>query len=109
MHYVMVVLLCAVISLGEITFAQPSTAPPTSLPVVPLSPDPINPTRLESCTLCRPLEGRPGSDLRRHRARRDHDLHPHKKAPGVGRSERQSLKSLLPHRKLGDNEEGSER
>jgi hypothetical protein len=105
----MFVLLCGLASLGQITFAQPSSAPPTSLPVMPLSPDPSNPSLIESCALCRPLEGRPGSDLRRHRARRDHDLHPHKKAPGVGRSEKRSLKSLLPHRKLGEQEEGSER
>ena len=102
-------LLCGLISLGEITFAQPSTAPPTSLPVMPLSPDPVTPPLTESCALCRPLEGRPGSNLKRHPARRDHDLHPHKKVPGLGRSQKRSLKSLLPHRKLGENEEGSER
>ncbi len=109
MHRMMCVLLSAVVSLGEITFAQPSTAPPTSLPVIPLSPNPVKPPGIGSCALCRPLEGRPGSDLRQHRARRDDDLHPHKKAAGIGRSEKRSLKSQLPHRKLGDNEEGSER
>jgi hypothetical protein len=105
----LLLLFCALLSLGEMTFAQSSTAPPTSLAVRPLSPDPVNPPGIESCALCRPLEGRPGSDLKRHRARRDHDLHPHKKAPGVGRSQKRSFKSLLPQRKLGENEEESER
>jgi hypothetical protein len=105
----MCVLFCAVVFLDKLADAQPSTAPPSSLTVMPLSPDSINPSGNESCALCRPLEGRPGSDLKRHPARRDGGLHPHKKAPGVGRSPKRSLKSLLPHRKLKENEEGSER
>jgi hypothetical protein len=103
------VVLCGMCLVDEPAYAQPSTAPPTSLPVMPLSPDPINPSRIESCPLCRPLEGRPGSDLQRHRPGRDRNLHPHKKAPGIGHSPKRSLKNLLPHRKIGDNEEGSER
>ena len=109
MHRTMFVLLCAVLSLVKLIYAQPSTAPPTSLPVAPLSPEPSNPSGIESCALCRPLEGHRGSDLQRHRPRRDRNLHPHKKAPGVSRSPKRSLKNQLPHRKLGENEEGSER
>src|SRR5690242_17878976 len=109
MHGMMFVLLCAVIFFDEPTFAQPSTAPPTSLPVMPLSPDPVNPSRIESCALCRPLEGRPGSDLHRHRPKRDHKLHPHKKIPGISKSPKRSLKSQLPHHRLEENEEGSDR
>jgi hypothetical protein len=109
MHLTILVLLCAAISLGEPIYAQPSTAPPTSLPVTPLSPEPINPSEIGSCTLCRPLEGRRGSTLQRHRPTRDRNLHPHKKAPGISRSPKRSLKSQLPHRKLEENEEGSER
>jgi len=109
MHRMISMLLCAMIFFDALTLAQPSTAPPTSLPVMPLSPGPINPSRIESCTLCRPLEGRPGSTLQRHRPRRDHKLHPHKTVPGISRSSKRSLKSQLPHHKLGENEEEWER
>jgi hypothetical protein len=91
------------------TFAQPSTLPPSSLPVLPLSPGTTSSTEIGSCDLCRPLEGRRGSDLTRHRRPRDPQLHPHKKAPRVSRSPKQSFKSQLPHHKLGENQEGAER
>jgi hypothetical protein len=104
MYVVVLLVVCAPILFTNLTAAQPLTAPPSSLPVTPLSPA----TRDPGCELCRPLEGRPASDLRRHRAPRDGDLHPHKKAPGVGRSQKRSLKSLMPHRKLGENEEGTQ-
>ena len=106
MYFIVLHFVCAPMLFIDLTAAQPLTAPPSSLPVTPLSPGTTDP----GCMLCRPLEGRPGSDLRRHRAPRDRDLHPHKKAPGVGRSQKRRLKSLLPHRKLGENnEEGPER
>lgn len=103
------VLVFGLMSFTVPTYAQPSSAPPSSLPVTPLSPTVTDPTGIGSCDLCRPLEGRRGSDLQRHRARQDRDLHPHKKAPGVTKSMRQSFQTQLPHRKLEGTQEGSER
>ena len=102
MYLVVFVLCCASMLFSNLTAAQPSTAPPSSLPVTPLSPSAAG----IGCDLCRPLEGRNGTDLKRHRLERDRDLHPHKKTPDVSRSSKRSLKSQLPHRKLGENEEG---
>jgi|RhiMetdeSRZDD1v2_1073273.scaffolds.fasta_scaffold801053_3 hypothetical protein len=101
MHYAVLLLFCAPILFSSVTAAQPSTAPSSSLPVTPLSPA----TTGVGCDLCRSLEGRKGSDLKRHRLERDRDLHPHKNTPGVSHSQKRSLKSQLPHRKLGENEE----
>jgi hypothetical protein len=92
MHYAVLLLFCAPILFSSVTAAQPSTAPSSSLPVTPLSPA----TTGVGCDLCRSLEGRKGSDR---------DLHPHKNTPGVSHSQKRSLKSQLPHRKLGENEE----
>ena len=89
--------------------AQPSTAPPSSLAVTPLTPSSNDSAELGLCELCRPLEGRRGSDLARQRRPRDPQLHPHNKAPGVSRSLKRSLNSQLPHHKLHGNQEGSER
>ena len=90
--------------------AQPSTAPPSSLAVTPLAPSAIDSTEIGACELCRPLEGRRGSDLARHRRPKDPQLHPHKTAPGVSRSLKKSLYSQLPHRRLdGTQKEGLER
>lgn len=102
MYYAVLLLFCAPILFNAVTAAQPSTAPSSSLPVTPLSPAATG----VGCDLCRPLEGRKGSDLNRHRLERDRDLHPHKNTPGVSHSQKRSLKSQLPHRKLGGNEEG---
>ena len=105
MHIVIVMVLCIFVPLDSFTaHAQPSSAPPSSLPVIPLSPS-FDPTGIGSCDLCRPLEGRPGSNLQRHRLRRDHDLHSHKKTPGISRSRKRSFKSQLPRRKLEENQE----
>jgi hypothetical protein len=110
MHLVILIVLCAFVPPASFTaHAQPSSAPPSSLPVTPLSPS-FDRSGIGSCDLCRPLDGRPGSNLQHHRLRRDHDLHPHKKTPGIGRSRKRSFMSQLPHRKLEENqEEGSER
>ena len=105
MYFLACLFFCASILLNDLTAAQPSSAPPSSLTVTPLSPAPTD----AGCEFCRPLEGRKGSDLPRHRLGRDPDLHPHKKTPGVSRSPKHGLKSQLPHRKLGEKEEGSER
>ena len=88
--------------------AQPSSAPPSSLPVAPLSPT-YDRTETASCELCRPLEGRPGSDLQRHRRSRDPQLHPNKKAPGMTKSLKRSFTSQLPHRKLEEERNELER
>lgn len=109
MLVVLLVLILGPMSFPFQTHAQPSSAPPSSLPVTPLSPTVTDPTGTGTCDLCRPLEGRRGSDLQRHHARRDGNLHPHKKAPGVTKSMKQSFRSLLPHRKLEETQEGSER
>jgi hypothetical protein len=86
--------------------AQPSTAPPSSLPTTPLSPNTSTQDGIASCELCRNLEGRPGSDLKPHRRHIDKDLHAHKKAKGISKSSKRSLRNQLPHRKLeeGDNQ-----
>ena len=102
MHYAVLFVFCAQILFSSVTAAQPSTAPSSSLPVTPLSPA----TTGVGYDLCRPLEGRKGSDLKRHHLERDQDLRPHKNTPGISRSSKRSLKSQLPHRKLGENEEG---
>lgn len=105
MHAVVFLVFFAPILFSNVSAAQPSTAPPSSLPVAPLSPAGTG----IGCDLCRPLEGHKGSDLQRHRLHRDWDLHPHKKTPGFSHSPKRSLKSQLPHRKLGESEEQSER
>ena len=92
-----------------VAYAQPSSAPPSSLPVTPLFPFLNDPTEVGSCDLCRPLEGRRGSDLERHRRLRDPDLHLHKKIPGMSKSLKRSFKSQLPHRKLEEHQDGVER
>jgi hypothetical protein len=79
---------------------QPSTAPPSSLPTTPLSSGRGDPSSPGSCDLCRPLEGRPGSDLRHQRHRQDKSLHPQKKPKGGTKSDKRSLMNQLPHRKL---------
>lgn len=107
MRFIFVLLFTAMSFAGSAD-AQPSSAPASSLPVTPLSPS-SDPTGLGSCDLCRPLEGRQGSDLHRHRQRRDRDLRPHAHTPGVSRSQKHSFKSQLPHRKLDENQEGPER
>jgi hypothetical protein len=105
MYVVALLVLCTPMLFSHVTAAQPSTAPPSSLPVTPLAPA----ARGAACDLCRPLEGRKGSDLQRHRIERERDLHAHKKTPGISRSPKGSLRSQLPHRKLGENEEGLQR
>ena len=109
MHAVVVLGLLASILLTGLSSAQPSSAPPSCLAVTPLSPSLPDPKGVASCDLCRPLEGRPGSDLTRHRRLRDRDLHPHTKAPGISKSPKRSFKSQLPHRKLEATQEGTER
>jgi len=99
------VLLVTVMSLTGSADAQPSSAPPSCLPATPLSPS-SDSIGLGSCDLCRPLQGRPGSDLQRHRPRRERELRPHTHTPGVSRSQKHSFKSQLPHRKLEENQEG---
>ena len=108
MHSVIVFLLLAPMLLASVSSAQPSSAPPTSLPVTPLSPAPTNRNGIGSCGLCRPLDGRPGSDLQRHRRTKDPHLHPHKKAPGMTKSLKRSFKNQLPHRKLDEHQEESD-
>jgi hypothetical protein len=107
---VILMLLLAPMPLAPLlAYAQPSSVPPSSLRVTPLSPSLNDPTGVGSCDLCRPLEGRRGSDLERHRRLRDSDLHLHKKTPGMTKSLKRSFKSQLPHRKLEDHQEGVER
>ncbi len=109
MHLAISTLAFILVSLDVMAVhAQPSTAPPSSLPVAPLSPC-YDRTETGSCDLCRPLEGRPGSDLQRHRRSRDTQLHPSKKAPGMTKSLKRSFKSQLPHRKLEGKAEEPER
>lgn len=78
-------------------FAQQTTIPPSSLATTPLSPDETASGQLPFCDLCRKPEPRAGSDLRPHRLPRDKALRSHKKPKGMHRSNRRSLKSLLPH------------
>jgi hypothetical protein len=107
---VILMLLLATIPLASvIAYAQPSSVPPSSLPVTPLSPSLSDPTGVGSCDLCRPLEGRRGSDLERHRRLRDLDPHRHKKTPGMSKSLKRSFKSQLPHHTLENHQEGVER
>ena len=109
MHVVMYILLLMPMPFAfSAAYGQPSSAPPSSLPVNPLSPALSDPTGVQSCDLCRRLEGRPGSDLERHRRPRDPSLRPNKKAPGITKSLKRSFKSQLPHRKLDEHKEGSE-
>jgi hypothetical protein len=74
--------------------------------MTPLSPNTTTQDGIASCELCRNLEGRPGSDLKPHRRHIDKDLHAHKKAKGISKSSKRSLRNQLPHRKLeeGDNQ-----
>ena len=110
MRIVILILLLAPMPLASnVAYAQPSSAPPSSLPVTPLSPSFNNPTGVGSCDLCRPLEGRRGSDLERHRRRRDPDLQLHKTSPGMTKSLKRNFKSQLPHRKLEERQDGVER
>ena len=94
------------IALTVLAHAQQATAPLSSLPTTPLSPNTSAQSGIASCELCRNLEGRRGSDLKPHRRHRDKDLHAHKKAKGISKSSKRSLRSQLPHRKL---EEGDQR
>jgi len=107
---VILMLLLASIALAlGIAYAQPSSMPPSSLPVTPLSPSLNDPTGIGSCDLCRPREGRRGSDLERHRRHGDPDLHRHKKIPGMSKSLKRSFKSQLPHHKLEEHQDGVDR
>lgn len=107
MRLTVLMLLLTSVLLTCQTYAQPSTAPPSSLPVTALSPILNDAAGAGSCDLCRPLEGRPGSDLQHHRHPRE--LRQHKNAPGITKSPKRTFKSQLPHRKLDDNPEKSER
>ncbi len=110
MRPVILMLLLATMPLALLpAYAQPSSAPPSSLPAIPLSPSSFDQNGIGSCDLCRPLEGRRGSDLERHRRFRDRHLHPNKKAPGITKSQKRSFKSQLPHRKLEEHQDGVER
>ena len=110
MRLVIHMLLLATIPLASLlAYAQPSSVPPSSLPVTPLSPSLNDPTGVGSCDLCRPLEGRRGSDLERHRRLRHPDLHLHKKTPGMTKSLKRNFKSQLPHHKLEEHQDGVER
>jgi hypothetical protein len=110
MRFLMYILLLFPMPLvSPAAHAQPSSAPPSSLAVNPLSPTLSDPAGgHQSCDLCRRLEGRPGSDLERHRRPLDPRLHPNKKAPGMTKSLKRSFKSQLPHRKLEEHKAGSE-
>jgi hypothetical protein len=109
MRLVIVMLLLATMPLAFLpAYAQPSCAPPSSLPAISLSPS-FDPNGIGSCDLCRPLEGRRGSDLERHRRFHDPDLHLHKKTPGITKSPKRSFKNQLPHRKLEEHQDGVER
>ena len=106
-HRLLLVLMTALIVVSNLTYAahaQPATAPPSSLPSMPLMPNKSDPTGVASCDLCRPLAGRSGSDLERHRPRRDKSLHPHKNARGIHRSPKRMPHSTLPRRRLVPNE-----
>ncbi len=107
--HVMSFALFAVVAFVLTAHSQPSTAPPSSLPTMPLEPNTNDPARPATCDLCRPLEGRPGSDLQRHRRLRQKHLHLHKKAPGVTKSPKRSLTSQLPRRKLEEEHENEDR
>jgi len=106
---ILMLLLAPMPLASNVAYAQPSSAPPSSLPVTPLSPYLNDPIGVGSCDLCRPLEGRRGSDLERHRRLRDPDLQFHKKSPGMTKSLKRSFKSQLPHRKLEEHQDGVER
>ena len=80
--------------------AQQSTAPLSSLSTRPLTLEHTESEIRTSCDLCRKPEGRPGSDLRPQRPRREKGLRPHKNAKGTHRSLDQSLKSTLPRHPL---------
>src|SRR6476620_328950 len=90
-------------------YAQPSSTPASSLPVTPSFPSLNDPTGVGACDLCRPIEGRRGSDLERHRRFRYRHLHTNKKALGITKSLKRSIKSQLPHRKLEEHQDGVER
>jgi len=80
--------------------AQPSTAPPSSLSTKPLGTEETESKLRGSCDLCRKPEGRPGSELRPQRPRREKGMRPHRNAKGTHRSLDQTIKSTLPHRPL---------
>ena len=109
MYLTVVVGLLASMLLTGLSSAQPSSAPPSCLAVTPLSPSLYDHNAVQSCDLCRPLEGLPGSDLKHHRRPHERALHPQKKAPGISKSLKRSFKSQLPHRKLEATQEGTER
>lgn len=109
MRLVILMLLATIPLASGIAYAQPCSIPPSSLPVTPLSPSLDDPTEVGSCDLCRPCEGRRGSDLERHRRHRDPDLHRHKKIAGMSKSLKRNFKSQLPHHKLENHQEGVER
>ena len=110
MRLVILMLLLATIPLAFLpAYAQRSSTPSSSLPVTPPFPSLNDPTGVGACDLCRPLEGRRGSDLERHRRFRDPHLHPNKKAPGTTKSLKRSFKNQLPHRKLEEHQDGVER
>jgi hypothetical protein len=89
--------------------SQPSTASPSSLATTPLSPGMTDPAGGGSCGLCRPLEGRRGSDLRQQWQRQDKGLHPHRQPKGLTKSHKRSLMNQLPRRKLeGDRQKPEE-
>jgi hypothetical protein len=100
----------AVIAVGFILIfphevpAQQSTTPPSSLSTMPLAPGATESELRPSCDLCRKPEGRPGSDLRPQRLRREKGLRPHKNAKGTHRSLDQSIKSTLPRHPLAPQE-----
>ena len=106
---------CALIAIGFILVfphqvpAQQSTAPPSSLATRPLNLEHSESEIRTSCDLCRKPEGRPGSDLRPQRPRREKGLRPHKNAKGTHRSFDQSIKSTLPRHPLAPPESQGQR
>jgi hypothetical protein len=89
--------------------AQQSTAPSSSLSTRPLAPGTTESELRTSCDLCRKPEGRPESDLRPQRLRREKGLRPHKNAKGTHRSFDQSIKSTLPRHPLVPPEDQGQR
>jgi hypothetical protein len=89
--------------------AQQSTAPSSSLSTRPLAPGKTESELRTSCDLCRKPEGRPESDLRPQRLRREKGLQPHKNAKGTHRSLDHSLKSTLPRHPLAPPEDQGQR
>jgi hypothetical protein len=85
--------------------AQPLTAPPSSLSTRPLAPGTTDSEIRTSCDLCRKPEGKPGSDIRPQRPRREKGLRPHKHPKGTHRSLDQSLKSTLPSHPLAPSQD----